>query len=369
MAIARVFRWLLINLLLVIAFWLGLLFITAVAGDLYSFAKMRWPGTDERLSLPNYPDKDRARRMFADFKRTVEDYVPFVVWRRLPMTTEFVNIGANGLRIHHKGPENNLPGAVRIGFFGGSTMWGTGVEDDCTIPANFDQLTTGYAVTNYGEGGHNTRQMFALLVNLIDTRQMPEEVAFYDGFNHIWTHCNYAVTESLNGHMIEQKLRRALTERPSGGYLWADVVAPPLDFFRRIIGEKKFVRDRYACQDDPVRAEQVAEALVRLWEMAEVLVRRYGGRFHAFLQPVAYLGNPRLDHLELPRVVGAEQFRTVYPIIQRKMAERDAPWFTDLSDAVDGDQYLYIDDAHVTCEGNAIIARRMLKEIGEPAAQ
>jgi hypothetical protein len=355
-----------INTVLVVGVWLVLLVLTALAGDVINRVKMIRPSADDRANLPNYPDKHRARRLFADLKQTVEDYVPYVVWRRLPMQTEFVNIGEDGLRLHTVGRENNDADAATIGFFGGSTMWGTGVDDDSTIAALFDQLTTDFEVTNYGEGGHTTRQTLALLVNLINTDRMPEVVVFYGGFNHVWTHCNYAVTRNLNGHMVEAKLRRALTERPRGGYLWADVVSPPLEFFRRVIGEKKFVRNHHVCHSDAERARAVADVLVRSWEIANMLVTGHGGRFFAFLQPVAYIGEPRVDHLALGRELAADQFRAVYPLVLEKVAERGMDYVYDLTDAFDVDEYVYIDDAHVTRPGNEIVARRILDDIVGP---
>jgi len=358
------FRLVVFNGALVVALWLVLLLLTAVAADIYNFGRYYFPRTDDRVHLPNYPDKTFARELFAGFKKTIEDYVPFVEWRRVAQKTKYVNIDEHGYRMHTEGKRNNVADPLTIGFFGGSTMWGTGVADDGTIPALFDQLTTQFEVTNYGEGGHNTRQMFALLVNLIDTGQMPDVVVFYDGYNHIWTHCNYAVTRSLNGHMVEAKMRRALTERPSGGYVFTDLVMPPMNFLRLVFGEKAFVVNDYACHDDPERAEAVAQTLVNLWEMANTLVTHYGGKFYAFLQPIGYLGTPRLDHLKFNRPLGREQFEAVYPILQRKGREKGFPWWTDISDAFDGtDEYIYIDTTHVTRNGNTIVAKRMLDRI------
>jgi len=370
MNVRRIVRLLLFNAVLVVAVWMGLVLATAVVGDVYNFVKNNIKRGDDRSEMPNYADKQYARDVFADIKKTIEDYQPYLAWRRKAMTTQYVNINEHGFRQHTEGPENNEAGARTIGFFGGSTMWGTGVDDNGTIPAAFDQLTTDFEVTNYGEGGHNTRQMLALLINLIDTGQMPEVVVFYDGVNHIWTHCNYAVTRSLNGHMVERKLRRALTENPRFGFTFQDVVLPPLEFVRRIVGEKKFVENEYACHDDPVRAAQVADTLVRIWDIAAVLVRHYGGEFYAFLQPVAYIGSARVDHLKFTRIHGAEQFRTVYPYVNAAIDERGLDWFADISDAFDGtDEYIYIDRAHVTRNGNEIIARRMLEAMTDGAAR
>ena len=352
------------NFIAVAALWLVLLLVGAIGEDVYLLAKRRFfPKISERVWLPNYPDKDKARRMFQDYRKMEETYVPYVAWMRLPLASENVNIGPDGRRVHTRGPENNHSRTATIGFFGGSTMLGEGADDNGTIPAIFDQISSDYGVTNYGQGGYNTRQMLALLINRINTRQMPEIVVFYDGYNHVWTHCNYGVTRLLNSHMAEQKLTRALAEKGPWAYSYEEIVMPVVYRARRIIGLKRFVHDEPACHADPVRAEQVAENLVRNWEMAALLVEAFGGRFYAFLQPVSYLGSPRFDHLEVKHSINAEQFPVVYPIIQAKLAERRVPWFTDLSADFDGDEYLYIDDVHVSRNGNEIIARSMLERI------
>jgi hypothetical protein len=352
-----------------VGLWLALLLVSSVVEDLYLLVKRRLPPeVDEALALPNYPDKQAARRLLLDFRELTEEYVPFVVWKRRPLRTENVNIGPDGWRVHRLGPENDAPDAAPAGFYGGSTIFGKGAPDDGTIPAVFDQLTRGWRVANYGQHGYTTRQMLALLVNQINTREMPRLVVFYDGFNHVFTHCNYGVTRLLNGHMAEEKLRRALQagKQPRWGYAFDEILMPLVRRARRVIGAKRFVHDEFACASDPVRAEQVAENLVRNWEMARLLVEAWGGRFAAFLQPVAAIGHPRFDHLRLEQVGVAEQLRAVYPLIREKLAGRGRGWSADLSGAFDTDAYLYVDDVHVTRDGNEIIARRMLDFLTAP---
>jgi hypothetical protein len=246
-------------------------------------------------------------------------------------------------------------------------MFGKGAPDDATISALVDQATSGWRVRNYGQTGYTTRQMLETLENQLADDALPDTAVFYDGYNHVWTHCNYAVTRALSGHMAEPKLRRALDERPPLGYAWDELVAPVLSRARRVLGLDGDPRDEWACDRDPVRAERVAETLVRNWELAKLLVESRGGRFYAFLQPVAYVGNPRLDHLEIDHQGEGAQFRAVYPLIRAKLAERGAGWAFDLSAAFDGDEYLYIDDCHVSPGGNAIVAREIVARIGDGA--
>ena len=49
----------------------------------YLLAKRRFfPKIIKRLWLPNYPDKDKARHMFQDYRKMEETYVPYVAWMR-----------------------------------------------------------------------------------------------------------------------------------------------------------------------------------------------------------------------------------------------------------------------------------------------
>jgi hypothetical protein len=356
----RVLAW---NVAALVGLWLLLLLVTAAISDGINLGKRVLPRSDERAELPNYEeDRERARRVFADFKKTVEEYAPYVAWRRMPLASEHVNIDADGRRVHRAGRDAG-PGAPSIAFFGGSTLWGTGSSDDETIPAWFDRMSRGWQVFNYGETGYTTRQALARLVNLVTTGRAPDVAVFYDGYNHIWTHCNLAVTERLHGHMLEARLSRALTERPRFGYVFSEIVAPVRDFAIRVLGKRRFTRDRFACSSDPQRAEQVAETLVRLWEVAHALMAESGGRFHAFLQPLAYIGAARIDHLKTRGEEAGDQFRAVYPLLHRRIAERGLPWVTDLSRAFDGEELIFIDSAHVSPNGNRIIAQRMLERL------
>jgi hypothetical protein len=226
---------------------------------------------------------------------------------------------------------------------------------DATIPALFDQRTTGWRVRNYGQTD-TRRQMLEVLENQLQASYPRRLTTATTDL----THCNYAVT------LARPWPSRSCAERSLRSLGYRDeLVTPLVRRVRRVLGSDRQVKDEWACDRDPARAEQVAETLVRNWELARLLVERWGGRFHAFLQPVAYVGSPRLDHLEIDHAGEGAQFRAVYPLIRAKLAERGASWASDLSAAFDGDAYLYIDDCHVSPRGNEIIASAMLAAIGE----
>jgi hypothetical protein len=346
-----------------------LLFLS-IGGDVVTLAKMTFREGDKkgRHALPTYDDVQFAKQIYRDAKRTVELYAPFVALQRETLTTETVNIDANGLRQHRLG-RDNLPDSATVGFFGGSLVWGTGAADDGTVPAHFDQLTERFEVINYGQGGWTSRQSLALLINLIRKDEMPDIVVFYGGgANTVDVGCNLGYGEDLDNHRRVPLYDRLVAASANLSYLYRNFWAPLDDTLRRVLGRDK-PSPRRVCHEDPQRSSVIVEALMRDWEMANLLTERHGGRFFAFLAPVAGVGAPRLDHLSLDYDRLA-QYPPVYGKVRRLMATRAQGWGWDLTDAFDVDTYIYVDYAHVTSAGNALIARRMRNVIDSaPPAQ
>ena len=234
MQIRSALRTVLINVAVLVGLWLGLLFLTALLGDAYNLAKSFTRKDDDRAELPSYDDHERARAVFRDQKGRIKDYVPFVEWRHTALESTHLTIDANGRRVHEVGRDNNAPDAANIGFFGGSTVWGTGVDDDGTIPARFDAITEGYRVTNYGERGYTTMQNLIDLMTLVNTGTAPEVVVFYEGFNDVWVHCDGAVTDRLNSHMETRRMQSALDRTAEENYLYNTLVVPVVAFVARV---------------------------------------------------------------------------------------------------------------------------------------
>ena len=67
-------------------------------------------------------------------------------------------------------------------------MWGTGADDERTIPSYFAKKT-GEHVLNLGESGFNTIQELIQLQILLAKGLTPKEVVFYDGVNDGYYFC------------------------------------------------------------------------------------------------------------------------------------------------------------------------------------
>lgn len=319
---------------------------------------------DLRPALPNYPDHIRADAIYADLMDSWH-YRRVVIegWRRRAYRGRYVHIDQRGRRYD---PAQSNDVARTVHFFGGSTMWGTGVDDASTIPALFAsrRRERGWTARNEGESGWVSRQSIDRLVNLLNQGETPDAAVFYDGANDVLFLCNGSL--SINGHMRE--LDDETTPASAMDFRVWDTLVGPERFLWRFVTEARRVKHAAAdrCAND-AGADRVAHTIVNNWVIAHDLMAARGRPFVGVLQPIAYFGHPRVDHLRaLPEDVGAGGrnlndidraiYARVYPRIQQLIASMHEPWLVDATGAFDTNEYTYIDYCHVSANGNARIA-------------
>lgn len=312
-----------------------------------------------REDLPNYhDDREHARQVFRDYYSVKHQYEPFVGWKSLPYRGQTVTISVDGERIHLPEPGGPSGGKV-VRFFGGSTMWGEGADDQHTIPALFNKLNPEFKVYNHAQLAYNTRQELDALISLYSRNEKADIVIFYDGVNDAAFLCPSEI-EALPAHrlvpMYREKLYRG-TAATAKDLAYRVFVENIIGAVNRLSG-KGTAAGAYDCVSKPGKAEQIAEIMMRNWEMANELVTARGGRFIAILQPAAYIGKPQTGHLTLDPELG-RNFAEVYRHLQQKIRERNYPWIFDLSDRFDGSDYIYIDFCHVSPNGNQIMAEQI----------
>ncbi len=349
----RLSRWHVLRMNIAVFFGLLLAAYLAIPliGGIRALVRPLWPKADYRVALPNYKGVEWAARHFAEMNTLKTDYMSYYGWRRWPFAGSTITVEP-GLQIRHTPQTNASPGKPRVYFFGGSTMWGTGSDDAHTIPSLYQQQFGG-TVLNFGESGWVAHQSLNQLMKLYTEGHRPDVVVFYDGVNEVQHKCRREVDFWADDR--QGQIRQALAYRPTdpGYYLRpildvAGLAAQALETRRQ--GEL------HDCDRNPAKATLIAAQLIADWQIAATLVQAHGGRFYAFLQPVAYFGRPRLDHLRLPGAMG-NQYRAVYPLIRDKMAQ--AGIGADITDMFDGDEYIYNDFSHVSPNGNARAAARI----------
>ncbi len=309
---------------------------------------------DSPARLPNYATVTWAMRHYRELSQLKSDYKSFIGWRRKPFQGETINIG--GRYAQRRTINDGTNKSKKVYFFGGSTMWGTGVRDDGTIPSQFAAATSLWA-ENFGESGYTAHQGLMLLLQLLQDGHRPDVVVFYDGVNDVEVKCRTELTPV--SHLLEAKIDRLLSDTPAPT-TFAHYFAPLWHAATRInrAVAPAAATAAYDCDSTPEKATKLAENLVGDWQMAKRLVESYGGRFVGILQPVLYFSQTRFDHLDDgPR--RAAQFRAVYPLVERSMAENGR--FHNLVRALDVDEYVYVDFCHLSPNGNRLIAAQIAK--------
>ena len=212
------------------------------------------------------------------------DYFSYVEWRQKPFVGQTINIDPE-YSIRKTPITLSRDMGKRTYFFGGSTMWGWGADDSHTIPAQFQALMGG-EVLNFGEHGWVAHQSFNQLMKLYGGGHRPDEVIFYEGANEVANKCR--TENDFWAHPREDRIRRAVATKP---FRFTYYIEPLLALGRLAKSDLRKYLQRSApafnCDSDSTKADRIAEQLVNDWTLAKAIVDLYGGRFHAYLQPVA----------------------------------------------------------------------------------
>ena len=350
-----------------------LLFVPPIAYSIYSIslhAQTENFSQDTQASLDLYDGIEWAATHFNEFSILSTTYFDFITWRRDDFEGETINI-VDGLRETYK-PANPDINAGEYMFFGGSTTWGTGVDDDNTYPSIFaDRLNT--RVTNFGETGYIARQSLSLLVNyLVDeslTDLSGKHIVFYDGVNDVVSRCRSEI--SGLGTDREHQFQSMLLTSNEKKYSFAKLFEQLTQFLQAVTRKlgiddaQTNASENYTCSSDPRRAQEIAKTLVDTWQVASDVVTSRGGKFTAVLQPVAFIGSADIEYLELTSANDAALsmlYQTVYPLIRQFAVDANID-FVDLTAAYDSCNNCYIDFCHVGPQAHQILVDNLVNRI------
>ena len=300
-------------------------------------------------------------------------YLPYVIWRRAPYTGKYINIDAAGLR--RTVNPNCAPGATRIWMFGDSTLWGSGSRDENTIPsilaAEYARTIGPVCVTNFGESGWvNTQEVIQLELALKQAPAPPDLVIFYDGFADAFMHYQSDMVDSHQNFEHIRTLMEAHKQKHSNfEYI------KQTNTYRFI----NYVTGRFASlkgESSPAaslpqldqRAQTAARNYVMNMKLVQALSQRYGFQYVAFWTPAISLGHkPLTAHEKELRLSMDKTMPGMAQLLQTTNSQvfsAGDPHMINLSDLFDGvDRDLYLDSAHVTEEGNGLVAVRILEEL------
>ena len=196
----------------------------------------------------------------------------------------------------------------------------------------------------------------------------PDIVVCYDGANEIF---GLRFESQSFRHSREDQIRKVM----KGQDRREDILSFKALFVRLEMFIEK-MKEKYSDEDksspgqrydlSEERFERVANDLLKSWLCTKDLAERNGAHFVAFLQPIAALGKPVLEHLELD-ADNLNRYRTLYATVLKLL---QLPKYQELSrnvmvltDALDRDEYIYIDFCHVSPNGIRIIDQKIYDHV------
>ena len=342
-----------------------LLFLNFTAIAIYQLSNLRifsHAHTNTQCRLPNYKNIEWACAHFKEVNELQSEYRSYIGWRRLPYRGQTITIDEQGIRVT---PQSALVTATSplVVFLGGSTMWGEGSDDKNAIPAIFAEIARGrYRAMNLGESSYNAFQGYLFLKLQIINGLRPDIVVSYDGAND-----GRCLGRGLRpfSHEREDQIRAAMKgkdrkqdESLSFSHFFLD---PLKSFISLKVKHKNKTKDL-----SQERIEQQAKALLESWLSTKDLAEKNGADFIAVLQPNPAFGRPYLKHLKLKKSRLQDYklfYSAVLKLLQAPEYQELARHVIVLTDAFDGEEYIYIDYCHVSPNGNKIIAEKIYNYI------
>jgi lysophospholipase L1-like esterase len=341
---------------------------------------------DTRIHADDFRKADWAEEYFREhWEADATRWSSYVYWRRKAYAGKYINIDEHGVRRTTGAGPAGAPGnrPQRIMFFGGSTMWGTGARDDHTIPslvaAGLAKRGIAVQAVNFAEGGYVSTQGLLELMLQLRNGDTPDLAVFYDGINDTYSSLQSGVAGipqnernrtrefNLTLHYDLSRLRRtALVE--SLKELNTYVLLQRL--VRRFGGGTGYDGRLPEPPDPRALAERTVSVYRDNLRKVALLGESYGFKTLFYWQPVIY-GKPSLSEYEKDlrgsRLAADMEpfFRQAYGLVNEASADigktvrfhNIAALFADVSEPV------YIDWAHLSERGNALVAARMIEDI------
>ena len=329
--------------------------------------------TDVRVSYPTYPDKEQAKGLFNQGKKG--EYRAHIGWKRYPINLPNTKILTPYNHRLSLGEDLN----DSTWFFGGSTIWGTGVTDESTIPSIYHKLT-GKSVFNFGETAWIAKQSLNQLIILIGDGHKPFEVVFYDGANDVYFGCNKNV-KTIPTSAREREIRKAIKNNYKAKYMVKTLfnkgtkrILEPYVLLKKYLNRNNLKPySGYDCHKNIPKARKIATHLVNDWYTGYLIAKEAGAKVNFILQPVLFTSKTNYKYFskqefrKLPNL--KLQFETVYPLILSEINKKCKINKDFCNSFFDGSKWIndpfskvFIDFAHLSDKGNNIVVKKFISE-------
>lgn len=316
------------------------------------------------LARPHFTKEENDQVYYEAYSNPSFEYAPWLQFKHRNASGKYENsVGFLRKTI----PDQSFPDttdAQQVFFFGGSTMYGTGVTDSETIASIFTRLCRQQKIPvktfNYGVPAFFSYQEYILLVKLLTRGDRPDKVIFMDGLNDVLQAPNSYYQEACFTDRNKQLLARGADSRRNLiKKLWSKT-----HLYKLLVGKQMPPRNALP---EGVSEKEAVEVLVRnylnLTESIRQLCALYKIDCYFFVQPVPYYNysNRSGDPIAAKSEQGLDvRFKQFYQATKEASFRREGLFF--LGDMLETKcDYPFIDKIHYSPEFSNRVAQRMFQ--------
>jgi len=293
-------------------------------------------------------------------------YDPFAQFREAPFTGKYVNVHEAGFRAGlHQGDWPPKKEDFRIFVFGGSTVFGYGVQDEETIGSQLQEylrprLPRTVRVYNFGQASYFSVQERALFEELLLAGHVPDLAVFVDGLNEF---CQYT------GEPAWTQAMRAFVDQESNDWSQRWISKTSLARFARGIRARlEPAPEGTGEAADAARAEEAPHALLEAVterylgnkRLIEAIASACGTRCVFVWQPIPTYHYDPTRHLFLREGVSAPHRYAApgYAVMASQLDDKRLGdgflWLADIQQ--ERNEPLYLDQVHYTAGFSKTVA-------------
>lgn len=347
--------------------------------------------SDPRAFADGYHHADWTIEYFKEYRRHTARWQPYSYWVGTTQSDKYINVDAEGLRRtwHSANGASACVHPTRIFMFGGSTMWGEGARDDETIASWLQRMLDARhvcaEVTNMGQDGYVSTQEVLFATEQIRHGNIPDLAIFYDGYNDVFAaedngsagltynerrrKDEFNISQSST-RLLKEGLIRFVLHRAIGQLAVSLVAALKPDSYQALDGRLFNIGEAKTRAAGLANDERLEESVVHTYlsnkGFADAVAAKFGFHTLFYWQP-CILNKNKLTSYE--RFAESKNFlageREFDLAIGRRMAAMEPKaGIHDLTAVFhDRSEPYFIDEAHVTGDGNRLIAEAMLNDV------
>jgi len=298
------------------------------------------------------------------------EWSPYVHWQLKPYSGKYINIKTDSTR---KTWNSFIKSEIKIFMFGGSTMWGYGARDDYTIPSLtakilYEKFGINAEIVNYGQLGYINTQELMKLILLIQEKNIPSLVIFYDGINDVFSTFAKEAGIKHRKFEMEQKSQEKLLNK------LLDIIRAH-SFIYSIINHlvNKFHPKKQVVLLDDSKIKKIPSIVMQKYtsnlKIISALAKNYSFEYLFYLQPTIY-EKKSLTLFENETIsntlgINADIIKLVYHNSYNQILNQvSQDHFIDISRFFENEtESLYIDPWHINEYGNKLIAEKIAHDI------